>query len=129
MFEASRVLDPSFPRDDLDYLWQGIVENHYTDESAYLGSLLAIAEPSERERQAIADRATGLIRKVREQDDSVHMVDALLQEYSLDTEEGILLMCLAEALIRIPDAHTADALIRDKMGMRTGTSISVAANR
>jgi len=133
MFEASRVLDPSFPRDDLDYLWQGIVENHYTDESAYLGSLLAIAEPSERERQAIADRATGLIRKVREQDDSVHMVDALLQEYSLDTEEGILLMCLAEALIRIPDAHTADALIRDKMGdadwnKHLGRSESVMVN-
>lgn len=43
------------------------------------------------------------------------MVDALLQEYSLDTEEGILLMCLAEALMRIPDKYTADALIQDKL--------------
>ncbi|MGM0449539.1 MAG: bifunctional proline dehydrogenase/L-glutamate gamma-semialdehyde dehydrogenase PutA [Pseudomonadota bacterium] len=133
MFDASRVLDPSFPRDDTDFLWQGIVDNHYTDETAYLESLLALAEPDSRERQAIADRATGLIRKVREQDDSVHMVDALLQEYSLDTEEGILLMCLAEALIRIPDAHTADELIRDKMGdadwrKHLGRSESVMVN-
>jgi len=93
------------------------------------GPFSPLRSPANASVRPIADRATGLIRKVREQDDSVHMVDALLQEYSLDTEEGILLMCLAEALIRIPDAHTADALIRDKMGMRTGTSISVAANR
>ncbi|GAK86319.1 proline dehydrogenase [Vibrio ponticus] len=45
------------------------------------------------------------------------MIDALLLEYSLDTQEGILLMCLAEALMRIPDAETADALIRDKLSV------------
>lgn len=43
------------------------------------------------------------------------MIDALLLEYSLDTQEGILLMCLAEALMRIPDSATADALIKDKL--------------
>ncbi|MFL0670080.1 MAG: bifunctional proline dehydrogenase/L-glutamate gamma-semialdehyde dehydrogenase PutA [Erythrobacter sp.] len=43
-------------------------------------------------------------------------IDAFLQQYGLDTEEGIALMCLAEALLRVPDAATADALIRDKIG-------------
>ena len=43
-------------------------------------------------------------------------IDAFLQQYGLDTEEGIALMCLAEALLRVPDDETADLLIRDKIG-------------
>ncbi|MXP29319.1 bifunctional proline dehydrogenase/L-glutamate gamma-semialdehyde dehydrogenase PutA [Porphyrobacter algicida] len=43
-------------------------------------------------------------------------IDAFLQQFGLGTEEGIALMCLAEALLRVPDARTADALIRDKIG-------------
>ena len=43
-------------------------------------------------------------------------VDKFLQEYGLTTDEGVALMCLAEALLRIPDAHTADLLIEDKIG-------------
>ncbi|WP_394270266.1 bifunctional proline dehydrogenase/L-glutamate gamma-semialdehyde dehydrogenase PutA [Qipengyuania sp.] len=43
-------------------------------------------------------------------------IDAFLQQYGLGTEEGIALMCLAEALLRVPDTATADALIRDKIG-------------
>ncbi len=43
-------------------------------------------------------------------------IDAFLQQYGLDTEEGIALMCLAEALLRVPDDDTTDALIRDKIG-------------
>ena len=41
-----------------------------------------------------------------------------MQEYSLSSEEGVVLMCLAEALLRIPDADTADKLIADKIGGR-----------
>ena len=44
------------------------------------------------------------------------LVQGLLQEYSLSSQEGVALMCLAEALLRIPDAATRDALIRDKIG-------------
>ena len=44
------------------------------------------------------------------------LVETLLQEYALSTQEGVALMCLAEALLRIPDAATRDALIRDKIG-------------
>src|SRR5574338_870852 len=43
-------------------------------------------------------------------------VDALLREFSISSQEGIALMCLAEALLRIPDRETADRLIRDKIG-------------
>ena len=43
-------------------------------------------------------------------------VEALIQEFSLSSQEGVALMCLAEALLRIPDTATRDALIRDKIG-------------
>ena len=45
-----------------------------------------------------------------------NLVQGLLQEFSLSSDEGVALMCLAEALLRIPDAATRDALIRDKIG-------------
>ncbi len=44
------------------------------------------------------------------------MVEAFMREYDLSSEEGVLLMCVAEALLRIPDQATADKLIRDKLG-------------
>ncbi|SDX12216.1 bifunctional proline dehydrogenase/L-glutamate gamma-semialdehyde dehydrogenase PutA [Marinobacter mobilis] len=117
MFKASRVLEPAFQEQPLSAFWQGIVENYAVDESVYLKEIVAIAQSDAAELRDVTDIATRLIHQVREQEDSVHMIDALLQEYSLDTHEGILLMCLAEALMRIPDKHTADALIEDKMSM------------
>ena len=60
-------------------------------------------------------------------------LDAFLQSYGLATEEGIALMCLAEALLRVPDAETADALIHDKLagidwGEHFGESSSTFVN-
>lgn len=115
MFDASRALEPAFQEQPSSFFWQSIVANYAVDEETYLRKLIVLAQSDVAEQKTVAETASDLIRKVREQDDSVHMIDALLQEYSLDTEEGILLMCLTEALMRIPDKHTADALIRDKM--------------
>ncbi len=69
------------------------------------------------EREATTLQTRKLVEQVRSNDKAVKMVDSLLLEYSLDTQEGILLMSLAEALIRVPDNATADALIRDKMSV------------
>ncbi|PVY75402.1 L-proline dehydrogenase /delta-1-pyrroline-5-carboxylate dehydrogenase [Tamilnaduibacter salinus] len=115
MFKASQVMDTAIQQKPRDFFWRGITENYDADEEAYLKELIPLAQSDASEYRDVTETATDLIRKVREQDDSVHMVDALLQEYSLDTEEGILLMCLAEALMRIPDKYTADALIHDKL--------------
>ncbi|SFR49047.1 L-proline dehydrogenase /delta-1-pyrroline-5-carboxylate dehydrogenase [Marinobacter daqiaonensis] len=115
MFSASNVLGPAFQEQPRGWFWQAITENYAVDEASYLRELMKLARSDAAEKKAVTETATNLIRKVREQDDAVHMIDALLQEYSLDTEEGILLMCLAEALMRIPDKHTADALIQDKI--------------
>jgi proline dehydrogenase len=61
--------------------------------------------------------ATGhkLVSSVRAQRTRASGVDALMHEFSLSSEEGVALMCLAEALLRIPDNATADRLIADKI--------------
>ncbi|MEX0603464.1 MAG: bifunctional proline dehydrogenase/L-glutamate gamma-semialdehyde dehydrogenase PutA [Marinobacter sp.] len=117
MFKASKVLEPAFQEQPRAFFWQGIIRNYSIDETEYLEELIPLAQSDVAEYRLVTETATNLIKKVREQDDSIHMIDALLQEYSLDTQEGILLMCLAEALMRIPDKHTADALIHDKMSV------------
>jgi len=117
MFKAIEVLDPSFIRQPLSRIRQMISPLYSADEDEVLRELMALAEPSADELATCEARATELIEQVRADDGAIHMIDALLLEYSLDTREGILLMCLAEALMRIPDADTADALIRDKLSI------------
>ncbi|OAN10933.1 bifunctional proline dehydrogenase/L-glutamate gamma-semialdehyde dehydrogenase [Photobacterium jeanii] len=117
MFNAAEVLQPSFIERPLAELWALISPLYAVDESEWLTQLLPLAEPSEHERTHTAESAAELISRVRADKTAIQMIDALLLEYSLDTKEGILLMCLAEALMRIPDAATADALIRDKLSV------------
>ena len=63
----------------------------------------------------IRARAGALVARVRAERSGASGVDALMSEFDLSSEEGVALMCLAEALLRIPDADTADRLIRDKL--------------
>ncbi len=117
MFKATDVLSPGFTDQPLSSLWQLISPLYAIDEDTWLKELLPLAAPDNAEHARITQGATRLIEQVRADDGAIHMIDALLLEYSLDTKEGILLMCLAEALMRIPDADTADALIRDKLSV------------
>lgn len=117
MFTATDVLKPEFNEQSLDDLWSLISPLYMVDETQWLEQLLPLATPSESEKKQIADKTTSLIESIRTDKTSIQMIDALLLEYSLDTQEGILLMCLAEALMRIPDSATADALIRDKLSV------------
>ncbi len=69
-------------------------------------------------RQETTSLALRIATQLRERQNAVGragLVQALLQEYALSSQEGVALMCLAEALLRIPDAATRDALIRDKI--------------
>jgi RHH-type proline utilization regulon transcriptional repressor/proline dehydrogenase/delta 1-pyrroline-5-carboxylate dehydrogenase len=84
------------------------------DEEAVIAERLEQAAPAARVHEAAARLAIDLIEGARAKKASG--IDAFLQQYGLDTEEGIALMCLAEALLRVPDAATADALIKDKIG-------------
>jgi len=63
----------------------------------------------------VAELAQKLVSSVRQQRTRASGVDALMHEFSLSSEEGVALMCLAEALLRIPDHQTADRLIADKI--------------
>lgn len=84
------------------------------EENACVEERLEQASRARRLAPEAAEFAIQLIEGARRHKASG--IDAFLQQYGLDTEEGIALMCLAEALLRVPDGETADALIRDKIG-------------
>ena len=73
--------------------------------------------PQDRElaSQALALRIAGTLRQRKSSAGRAGIVQGLLQEFALSSHEGVALMCLAEALLRIPDKATRDALIRDKI--------------
>ncbi|MEP1421786.1 MAG: bifunctional proline dehydrogenase/L-glutamate gamma-semialdehyde dehydrogenase PutA [Erythrobacter sp.] len=84
------------------------------EEEACIRERLKQAAPARKVTSGAANLSEQLIEGARAHKASG--IDAFLQQYGLDTEEGIALMCLAEALLRVPDNATADALIRDKIG-------------
>ena len=99
-------------------LRQAITAAWRLPEPEALPPLLAQAEPPAGEVEAVQQLALKLARQLRERKPGVGkagLVQGLLQQYALSSHEGVALMCLAEALLRIPDAGTRDALIRDKI--------------
>jgi RHH-type proline utilization regulon transcriptional repressor/proline dehydrogenase/delta 1-pyrroline-5-carboxylate dehydrogenase len=88
---------------------------HRIDETLCLRERLQQARLEPSREQAIQGRARELAAKARDRALEQAGVEALLHEYDLSSQEGVLLMCIAEALLRIPDAVTADRLIRDRL--------------
>jgi RHH-type proline utilization regulon transcriptional repressor/proline dehydrogenase/delta 1-pyrroline-5-carboxylate dehydrogenase len=88
---------------------------YLADEKLLVNELRTIADPGESVRARIRETATELVATVRRSRAKEGGIDAFLQQYDLSSEEGVLLMCIAEALLRIPDADTADRLIADKI--------------
>ena len=88
----------------------------FADENATVRALAAEAALSADDQRRVAELARQLVAAVRAGRTRQGGIDAFMQEYSLSSEEGVVLMCLAEALLRIPDADTADRLIADKVG-------------
>jgi RHH-type proline utilization regulon transcriptional repressor/proline dehydrogenase/delta 1-pyrroline-5-carboxylate dehydrogenase len=86
------------------------------EEGASVSLLLDRYDISSEKLQAISQRAISLIEVIRRLHHYGATVNALLNEYSLSSREGVVLMCLAEALLRVPDKLTADRLISDKLG-------------
>jgi RHH-type proline utilization regulon transcriptional repressor/proline dehydrogenase/delta 1-pyrroline-5-carboxylate dehydrogenase len=92
------------------------LSDHYlADEQSLVQQLAAAADPGDSSRERIRETAAQLVRAVRHNKTRDSGIDAFLQQYDLSSEEGVLLMCVAEALLRIPDADTADKLIADKI--------------
>lgn len=106
-------------------LRQAIVAACRVPETEVVPGLLEQARLPIAVAQATTQLAQGLARSLRERKPALGragMVQGLLQEYALSSQEGVALMCLAEALLRIPDAATRDALIRDKISRGHWTS-------
>ncbi|MEZ5693452.1 MAG: bifunctional proline dehydrogenase/L-glutamate gamma-semialdehyde dehydrogenase PutA, partial [Altererythrobacter sp.] len=89
-------------------------QTYRQEENACVEERLRQASGVSRLHPEIAPLAETLVTRARQR--KATGIDAFLHQFGLDTEEGIALMCLAEALLRVPDASTADALIRDKIG-------------
>ncbi|MEO2176224.1 MAG: bifunctional proline dehydrogenase/L-glutamate gamma-semialdehyde dehydrogenase PutA [bacterium] len=88
---------------------------HRRDESLVINELMPQAELPPGCYERTRRRAHDLVTSIRASQKGKGGVDALLKEFSLSTAEGVVLMCLAEALLRVPDPLTADRLIRDKL--------------
>ncbi|MBT7505053.1 MAG: bifunctional proline dehydrogenase/L-glutamate gamma-semialdehyde dehydrogenase, partial [Rhodospirillales bacterium] len=86
-----------------------------SDEAAVVETLLAEAALSTPMKDGIAANARKLVEEMRTQGRDAGGLDAFMQEYELSNQEGLVLMCLAEALLRVPDGDTASKLIKDKL--------------
>lgn len=95
--------------------WDGIDASKYANEDEVVGSLLASAPLDFLARQEVHAEAVRLVRGARKFGKQKGVVESFLQEFSLGTREGLALMCLAEALLRTPDASTRDRLIAEKI--------------
>ncbi|HSU44710.1 MAG TPA: bifunctional proline dehydrogenase/L-glutamate gamma-semialdehyde dehydrogenase PutA [Casimicrobiaceae bacterium] len=85
------------------------------DEHSTLVALASQIAQDDGAERAVTRKARAWVESVRVDRQSHGGIESFLQQYDLSTPEGVLLMCIAEALLRIPDAATADALIRDKL--------------
>ncbi len=117
--ESSTVWHSSFVFEGvppvLTPLRAAINERYLADETGCVNDLLAQAKLDAAARQRIHAQATRLVEAVRRNRTAKGGVEEFLRQYDLSSQEGMVLMCLAEALLRIPDADTADKLIRDKI--------------
>ena len=115
--KAQALLHPDLRQQDLAQLANQISLHYMVDENTLMPELIRLLNHQSDHIQRLNQRTAELVERVRSQGDAIDSLDQLLQQYSLATEEGVLLMCLAEALLRVPDSRTAEALIRDKLSL------------
>jgi RHH-type proline utilization regulon transcriptional repressor/proline dehydrogenase/delta 1-pyrroline-5-carboxylate dehydrogenase len=126
------IISPELPA-AVPPLRQRITAAYLRDEAEALDELLGLARLPAGEQAQVQRTAIGLVQRTRLRAADPAMVEAFMREYDLSSEEGVLLMCVAEALLRIPDQDTANRLIRDKLGdaawdAHLGKSSSVLVN-
>ena len=120
------------PSDTIATIKRAIDRDSLQDESAVLTRLIDETGLDDAARARVSAQGADLVRRIRKSA-RPGLMEVFLAEYGLSTEEGIALMCLAEALLRVPDAPTMDALIEDKIapsdwGRHMGHSSSSLVN-
>ncbi|OGB20564.1 MAG: trifunctional transcriptional regulator/proline dehydrogenase/L-glutamate gamma-semialdehyde dehydrogenase [Burkholderiales bacterium RIFCSPLOWO2_02_FULL_57_36] len=116
MFTSNQSIDAAASENLPTPLRAAITAAYRRDERDAMRWLLEHAQPSGESDAAIRTLAQRLVQTVRRQRAHASGVAALMHEFSLSSEEGVALMCVAEALLRIPDRETANRLIADKIG-------------
>jgi RHH-type proline utilization regulon transcriptional repressor/proline dehydrogenase/delta 1-pyrroline-5-carboxylate dehydrogenase len=116
-----------------DGRWNAMETAYRADEADCVAALLAAAPFDSAANARVAAKARELVMGARARKDQAGPMDAFLREFSLSSREGVALMCVAEALLRIPDADTADRLLREKLagadwGKHLGKSDSLLVN-
>ena len=115
----------------MDHIRTEMRAKSYVSDAKVLHHLAALA-PSRQARAKISQHARAMVERLRAEA-KPSIMELFLAEYGLSSEEGVALMCLAEALLRVPDAATMDALIEDKIspsewGKHLGESHSTLVN-
>ncbi|WEJ32140.1 bifunctional proline dehydrogenase/L-glutamate gamma-semialdehyde dehydrogenase PutA [Devosia sp. SD17-2] len=100
---------------DIDAIRATMRARIYADENQLVPQLIEATGLDEAQRRAVSAHAEQLVTTVRS-GNKLGLMESFLAEYGLATDEGVALMSLAEALLRVPDAETVDALIHDKVG-------------
>src|SRR5262245_38250584 len=108
-----------------DSLRAAIASNHRAPEGEVVQRLRAL-RPDPLVSKKIGDVSFHLAERVRAAPAAPLSAESFLRQYGLSTPEGVALMCVAEALLRVPDADTADALLRDKLAAGNWSSASAA---
>lgn len=94
----------------------------YADEPKMVNELLGAIDWSDERARRVQERAVALVEELRKTKRKMGELETFMQQYSLSTREGLALMCLAEALLRIPDHKTANDLIKDKVAAQNWLS-------
>lgn len=105
----------------LSPLRANIRNHHLRDEQDCISTLIKTANLTPAMRMQTVERAAGIVNAIRAEK-SPGLMEVFLAEYGLSTTEGVALMCLAEALLRVPDAETMDDLIEDKLSTQSWNS-------
>lgn len=129
---AGAIVSPELPAPP-SALRAAITAAWLRDETTHVRELLEQARLPAGEQIQAQKLAVDLVKRVRARAQDQGAIEAFMRQYDLGSEEGVLLMCVAEALLRIPDQDTADKLIRDKLGdadweKHLGQSDSVLVN-
>ncbi|WP_317930350.1 bifunctional proline dehydrogenase/L-glutamate gamma-semialdehyde dehydrogenase PutA [Halioxenophilus sp. WMMB6] len=103
----------------LPELWQSLIDNKLRPERELVPELLKGLTLTESQRHDIHTSAVALIDAARSAGNP--LLESFLKEYRLSEREGVALMCLAEALLRVPDGRTRDQLIEDKLSFARWT--------
>ncbi|MDR7068493.1 RHH-type proline utilization regulon transcriptional repressor/proline dehydrogenase/delta 1-pyrroline-5-carboxylate dehydrogenase [Pseudoxanthomonas japonensis] len=129
---AGAIVSPELPAPPAA-LRAAITAAWLRDETEHVRELLEQARLPASDQIQAQKLAVDLVKRVRARAQDQGAIEAFMRQYDLGSEEGVLLMCVAEALLRIPDQETADKLIRDKLGdadweRHLGQSDSVLVN-